>query len=191
MFFVFFKQKTAYEMRISDWSSDVCSSDLGAQHELDSACRAHPGRRSHPVRGCRAWWHIPVSRCLREQDARISGCMSSSMRTKASGEIKICPIEQALDMLGDAWSMLILRDAGTGVARFDDFRKNLSIAPNILTQRLVALTGAGLLERYQYSQRPPRFAHRLTGAGQAFLPILSPSGSWYTRNPTRLAVART
>src|SRR3546814_5232171 len=41
-------------------------------------------------------WHIPVSRCLREQDARISGCMSSSMRTKASGEIKICPIEQAL-----------------------------------------------------------------------------------------------
>src|SRR3546814_20273638 len=80
--------------------------------------------------------------------------MSSSMRTKASGEIKICPIEQALDMLGDAWSMLILRDAGTGVARFDDFRKNLSIAPNILTQRLVALTGAGLLERYQYSERP-------------------------------------
>src|SRR3546814_1251578 len=107
------------------------------------------------------------------------------MRTKASGEIKICPIEQALDMLGDAWSMLILRDAGTGVARFDDFRKNLSIAPNILTQRLVALTGAGRLERYQYNERPPRFAHRLTAAGQDFLPILSAMGSWYTRNADR------
>src|SRR3546814_11524771 len=94
-------------------------------------------------------WHIPVSRCLREQDARISGCMSSSMRTKASGEIKICPIEQALDMLGDAWSMLILRDAGTGVARFADFRKNLSIAPNILTQRPLAPPGPGLLRLYQ------------------------------------------
>jgi DNA-binding HxlR family transcriptional regulator len=71
--------------------------------------------------------------------------MSSSIRTKASGETKICPIEEALDILGDAWSMLILRDAGTGIVRFDEFRKNLSIAPNILTQRLAALTGAGLL----------------------------------------------
>src|SRR3546814_11089024 len=87
--------------------------------------------------------------------------------------------------------MLILRDAGTGVARFDDFRKNLSIAPNNLTQRLVALTGAGLLERYQYSERPPRFAHRLTAAGQDFLPILSAMGCCDTRNAHAMAGART
>ena len=62
-----------------------------------------------------------------------------------------CPVARALIRVGDAWSMLILRDAGYGRTRFDQFRQSLGIAPNILTRRLAALTEAGLLEKRRYS----------------------------------------
>jgi DNA-binding HxlR family transcriptional regulator len=70
-----------------------------------------------------------------------------------------CPIARALDVLGDAWSMLILRDAAVGLTRFDEFRKSLGIAPTMLTKRLAALTEEQLLEKRLYSERPPREEH--------------------------------
>ena len=72
----------------------------------------------------------------------------------------ICPVGRGLARAGDAWSMLILRDAGLGQTRFDDFQKGLGIAPNILTKRLAALVEAGLLERRRYNDRPPRAPNR-------------------------------
>ena len=63
-----------------------------------------------------------------------------------------CPIGRALAKVGDAWSMLILRDAGLGLTRFDQFRASLGIAPNILARRLKALTDAGLLEKRRYER---------------------------------------
>jgi DNA-binding HxlR family transcriptional regulator len=104
------------------------------------------------------------------------------MRAIAAQDEQPCPIKEALDILGDAWSMLILRDAGAGISRFDHFRKNLLIAPNILTHRLAALTGAGMLERRKYSDRPPRFEYTLTPAGEDFLPVLFAIGSWRNRH---------
>src|SRR3982751_5921060 len=83
-----------------------------------------------------------------------------------------CPIARGLCRVGDAWSMLILRDAGSGSTRFDQFQKNLGIAPNILTRRLAALTEAGLLERRRYSERPPRDEYVLTQRGRDFRPVL-------------------
>ena len=58
-----------------------------------------------------------------------------------------CPIARSLAVAGDAWSLLILRDAHAGLTRFDQFRKNLNIAPTILTRRLATLTEEGLLEK--------------------------------------------
>jgi DNA-binding HxlR family transcriptional regulator len=83
-----------------------------------------------------------------------------------------CPIARALDVLGDAWSMLILRDAAVGLTRFDEFRKSLGIAPTMLTKRLAALTEEQLLEKRLYSERPPREEHEdrpaaLRGRGSA------------------------
>lgn len=74
--------------------------------------------------------------------------------------------------------MLILRDAGIGLTRFDEFRKSLGIAPNILTRRLTALVDAGLLERRRYSDKPPRYEYVLTEAGRDYLPILQALGGW-------------
>lgn len=90
----------------------------------------------------------------------------------------ICPVGRGLARAGDAWSMLILRDAGLGRTRFDDFQKSLGIAPNILTKRLAALVEAGMLERRRYSERPPRDDYVLTEAGRDYLPVLQALGGW-------------
>jgi DNA-binding HxlR family transcriptional regulator len=74
--------------------------------------------------------------------------------------------------------MLILRNAGGGQTRFDQFQKTLGIAPNILSRRLASLTAAGMLERQRYSERPPRYEYVLTQAGKDFLPVLYALGAW-------------
>lgn len=89
-----------------------------------------------------------------------------------------CPIARSLSFLGDAWSMLILRDAHFGLTRFDQFRKSLGIAPTMLTKRLTTLTEEGLLEKRLYSERPPREEYLLTDAGRDFLPVLMVIGAW-------------
>ena len=89
-----------------------------------------------------------------------------------------CPVGRGIACVGDAWSLLILRDASLGVTRFDQFRKNLGIAPTILTRRLATLTEQGLLEKWRYSERPPRDEYVLTEAGRDFLPVLFMIGAW-------------
>lgn len=89
-----------------------------------------------------------------------------------------CLIARSLALVGDAWSMLIMRDAHAGLTRFDDFRKSLGIAPTILTKRLSTLTDEGLLEKHRYSDRPPRDEYLLTDSGRDFLPVLFAIGAW-------------
>jgi DNA-binding HxlR family transcriptional regulator len=89
-----------------------------------------------------------------------------------------CPMRRCLALLGDAWSMLILRDANAGLTRFDEFRKSLGIAPTILTRRLATLADEGLLEKRRYSERPPREEYVLTAAGRDFLPVLFMISAW-------------
>jgi len=89
-----------------------------------------------------------------------------------------CLIARSLALVGDAWSMLIMRDAHAGLTRFDDFRKSLGIAPTMLTARLSSLTEEGLLVKRRYSDRPPRYEYMLTEAGRDFLPVLFAIGAW-------------
>lgn len=89
-----------------------------------------------------------------------------------------CPIARSLACMGDAWSMLILRDASLGLTRFDQFRTSLGIAPSILTKRLAVLTEEGLLEKRRYSERPPRDEYVLTDGGRDFIPVLVTIGAW-------------
>lgn len=93
-----------------------------------------------------------------------------------------CPVARTLVRVGDAWSMMLLRDASYGSTRFDEFQKGLSIAPNILSRRLAGLVAAGLLEKHRYSHRPPRDEYLLTGRGRDFLPILAAMGAWGARH---------
>jgi len=93
------------------------------------------------------------------------------MRRKNFGKMP-CPIARSLERVGEWWSMLVLRDALHGIARFDDFQKSLGIAPNMLARRLNALVEAGFLERRRYSLHPPRYEYRPTERGRDFRQVL-------------------
>ncbi|WP_105430709.1 helix-turn-helix domain-containing protein [Neorhizobium sp. T6_25] len=83
-----------------------------------------------------------------------------------------CPVLRSLKHVGEVWSFLILRDALGGATRFDEFQRNLDIAPNILTSRLNSLVESGLMERWRYSERPPRDEYHLTQLGRDFKPVV-------------------
>jgi DNA-binding HxlR family transcriptional regulator len=90
-----------------------------------------------------------------------------------------CPIGRAGSLLGDRWTLLILRDATIGVTRFDAFRESLHIADNILSSRLRRLVAAGLLARVPYQDgRRTRHEYRLTAAGADLLPVLRALADW-------------
>jgi DNA-binding HxlR family transcriptional regulator len=94
------------------------------------------------------------------------------MRRK-SFTVDRCPVARTLDRIGDPWSVLILRDAGFGKTRFDEFEESLGIAPNMLSRRLASLVEAGMLERRAYSEKPERFEYVLTPRGRDFQPVLA------------------
>lgn len=93
------------------------------------------------------------------------------MQRKSTAD-DICPVARTLDRVGDWGSMLVLRDAGFGKTRFDEFQASLGLASNTLAKRLQALVDAGLLERRRYSEHPPRDEYILTGRGRDFMPVL-------------------
>src|ERR1700744_982308 len=89
-----------------------------------------------------------------------------------------CAISRGLALVGDTWSVLILRDASRGMSQFDQFRTSLGIAPNILSRRLKALTEAGVLEKRRYSGPPPRADYVVTRAARYFTPTMAAIAEW-------------
>ena len=77
-----------------------------------------------------------------------------------------CSIGRAMEILGERWTFLILRESFYGVRRFSDIQRNLGIARNILSTRLQTLVGAGILERVLYQEEPERYEYRLSEAGK-------------------------
>jgi DNA-binding HxlR family transcriptional regulator len=86
-----------------------------------------------------------------------------------------------MDLLGDQWTLLVLREAFYGVTRFDRFTESLGIARNTLTERLDRLVGAGLLERVRYQERPARYEYLLSEMGRDFFPALAAIIHWGDR----------
>ncbi|MBN9182847.1 MAG: helix-turn-helix transcriptional regulator [Microbacterium sp.] len=89
-----------------------------------------------------------------------------------------CSIARCLDVVGEWWSLLIVRDAFLGVTRFDDFQARLGISRNILTARLNHLVEHGALERVQYQDRPPRSEYRLTEKGHDLWLVVTAMRQW-------------
>lgn len=110
------------------------------------------------------------------------------MKRKSFAEDR-CPVARTLDRVGDPWSILILRDAGFGKTRFDEFEVSLGIAPNMLSRRLASLVEGGMLEKRLYSEKPERHDYVLTRQGRDFQPVLSALKAFgdrhYPRRKTR------
>jgi DNA-binding HxlR family transcriptional regulator len=77
-----------------------------------------------------------------------------------------CSIARALEIVGERWTLLIVRDVFLGLRKFDEIQSELGIARNVLTDRLNRLVEEGILERVRYSERPERFEYRLTKKGR-------------------------
>src|ERR1700747_3047816 len=91
----------------------------------------------------------------------------------------LCPIANTLDLLGDRWSLLVIRDLFLGKRRFGDFLTSTEHIPtNILTERLKRLQAAGLIETVPYSEHPPRHEYQLTERGRSLEPVLDAVGDW-------------
>jgi len=92
-----------------------------------------------------------------------------------------CSVARTMEVIGDRWTILILRDAFYGVRRFDDLRRGLGVARNILADRLNKLGAHGVLERRLYEEHPPRYEYRLTSKGRDLLPVLLALTRWGDR----------
>jgi DNA-binding HxlR family transcriptional regulator len=89
-----------------------------------------------------------------------------------------CSVAQCLEIIGEWWSMLIVRDAFMGITRFDDFQRRLGISRNILQQRLTHLVGSEVLVKVPYSEHPLRHEYRLTEKGLDLWPVLTTMRQW-------------
>ena len=89
-----------------------------------------------------------------------------------------CSIAQSLEVIGEWWTLLILRDSFLGIRRFDDFVERLGISRNVLTNRLDTLVDAGILERRPYDEGRGRYDYLLTDKGRALWPVLVTLRQW-------------
>ncbi|WP_406490325.1 helix-turn-helix transcriptional regulator [Streptomyces sp. NBC_01604] len=89
-----------------------------------------------------------------------------------------CSIARTLEIVGERWTLLVIRDAFYGVRRYKDFLVHLGIPRAVLAARLQTLTDAGILEKRRYQQSPPRDEYVLTGRGVELWPTVRSLGSW-------------
>jgi DNA-binding HxlR family transcriptional regulator len=92
-----------------------------------------------------------------------------------------CSMARSLEVIGDWWTPLILRDLHLGLSRFDELADDLEISRNLLSARLSSLVENGIVERHRYSQHPPRDEYALTDAGLDLVPVLMALTAWGDR----------
>jgi DNA-binding HxlR family transcriptional regulator len=93
-----------------------------------------------------------------------------------------CSVARTLEIVGERWTFLVLREAFMGVRRFEEFQRNTGVARNILSARLRTLVEHGILQRRHYQDRPPRFEYRLTEEGLDLYPALVALMQWGDRH---------
>jgi len=92
-----------------------------------------------------------------------------------------CSVARAMDIVGELWAFMIIRNVFLGVRRFEGLRANLAISRKVLTERLELLVARGILERRPYQDRPPRHEYRLTPMGVDLFPVLMALARWGDR----------
>jgi DNA-binding HxlR family transcriptional regulator len=92
-----------------------------------------------------------------------------------------CSVAQCLEVVGEWWSLLIVRDAFLGVRRFDDFQARLGISRSVLDQRLTRLVEQGVLDRVRYQEHPPRDEYRLSEKGRDLWGVVTAMRQWGDR----------
>lgn len=95
---------------------------------------------------------------------------------------QVCSIARTLEVLGERWTLLVIRDVFNGRRRFDQMQENLGVARNVLSTRLALLVEEGILEKRAYQERPPRYEYFLTQKGLDLWPVLISILHWGDRH---------
>jgi DNA-binding HxlR family transcriptional regulator len=95
---------------------------------------------------------------------------------------QVCSVARSLEVLGERWTLLVIRDVFTGKRRFDAIQEDLGIARNVLAARLSRLVEEGILERRPYQQRPTRYEYFLTEKGLELWPVMVAMMDWGDRH---------
>ncbi|XID74538.1 winged helix-turn-helix transcriptional regulator [Alkanindiges sp. WGS2144] len=99
------------------------------------------------------------------------------MKWHELGEMN-CPIARSLSILGDRWTLLIIRNAFMRTRRFDDFQKQLGITRHLLTERLNRLVENNIFQKVLYQEAPKRYEYKLTDKGLALYPVIMAISQW-------------
>jgi len=94
---------------------------------------------------------------------------------------QVCSIARTLEVLGERWTLLVIRDIFNGRRRFDQIQENLGVARNVLSTRLAWLVDEGILEKRAYQERPPRYEYFLTEKGLDLWPVMISLLHWGDR----------
>ena len=97
-------------------------------------------------------------------------------------ESQNCSIARSLELVGERWTILVLRDVFLGLRRFDQIQRNLGVARNVLAARLDRLVAEEILEKAPYQERPPRYEYRLTAKGLDLWPVIVELLRWGDRH---------
>jgi DNA-binding HxlR family transcriptional regulator len=92
--------------------------------------------------------------------------------------VRECPIADALDLIGDRWSILVIREIIYGETKFNVLQEHTGAPRQILSARLKKLEVSGVIKRAMYSEHPPRYEYTLTTAGEALRPVLRALRAW-------------
>ena len=107
---------------------------------------------------------------------------------------QVCSIARTLGIVGDRWTLLVLRDAVLGLHRFEQLLTSLGVASNVLSDRMNRLVAEGILERVRYSERPERFEYHLTKKGRelgvALIALMQWGDRYISAKPPRIARRR-
>ncbi len=95
---------------------------------------------------------------------------------------QVCSIARTLEVLGERWTLLVIRDVFNGRRRFDQIQENLGVARNVLSTRLALLVEEGILEKRAYQERPPRYEYFLTAKGLDLWPVMISMLHWGDRH---------
>ncbi|MGH8083078.1 MAG: winged helix-turn-helix transcriptional regulator [Lysobacter sp.] len=104
------------------------------------------------------------------------------MARRKNSTVEYCPVARSLDLIGDRWSLLVVRDAFDGMHRFGDFQRSLGVARNILSDRLRRLVEAGILESRPASDGTAYQEYALTAKGQSLFPLVVALRQWGERH---------
>jgi DNA-binding HxlR family transcriptional regulator len=109
---------------------------------------------------------------------RYDSTVSSNTEPTIRNTPRVCGVADALELVGDRWSLLVIRELNFGVLRFNDIRTNTGAPRETLTARLRKLEEGGVITRRRYSEHPPRDEYLLTPAGEELAPILGQLRVW-------------